>query len=282
MKWTVGTLLKRATEILKERGIKSARLDAELLLTFSLGFKDRVKLYTEFDRPLEESEVERYRQLLKRRAKGEPVAYIIGEKEFFGFKFNVKRGVLIPRPETEILVEAVFDAIKERDNLKIVDVGTGSGCIILSLCKLLKKENEYIGTDISSTAISVAKLNKEMLGCQCVKFIKTNLLDGIESPIDVIISNPPYVPFGDKRLERDVLKFEPAIALFGGKDGLQVIRRLIKEAEKKLTENGLIALEIGAGQHGEVEKLLEEEGFKDITFFKDLAGIERIVLARKE
>jgi release factor glutamine methyltransferase len=282
MKWTVGELLKRATEILREKGIESARLDAELLLTFSLGFKDRVKLYSEFDKPLTESEVENYRQLIKRRARGEPVAYITGEKEFFGFKFRVKRGVLIPRPETEILVEAVFDEIKDKENLKIVDVGTGSGCIILSLCKLLKKNNEYIGTDISSTAINVANQNKESLGCQCVKFIRTNLLEGIEKPIDVVISNPPYIPLGDKMLDKNVLKFEPPIALFGGKDGLQVIRSLVEEATRKLTKKGLIALEIGIGQHEKVRELLGEKGFTDIKILKDLARIERVILARKE
>jgi release factor glutamine methyltransferase len=281
MKWTVGTLVKRATEILKERGVKTARLDAELLLAHSLGFNDRVKLYAEFERPLTEEEVESYRKLIVRRAKGEPVAYITGKKEFYGFTFRVERGVLIPRPETELLVDVVLDYLKDKEGKTVVDVGTGSGCIVITLCKLLKGKHRFIGTDISSIAIKVAEKNRKIHGCREVELVKTDLLKGIEPPISVVVSNPPYVPIGDRRLEESVRKFEPAVALFGGKEGLEIIRKLIPQTYEKLEAGGLIALEVGEGQSGAVKELLEASGFRDVKLHKDLSGIERVVSALK-
>ena len=281
MKWTIGALLKRATEILRERGSRSPRLDAELLLSYSLGFKSRVELYTNFDRPLTEEEVENYRKLIVRRAKGEPVAYITGRKEFFGFSFKVERGVLIPRPETELLVEVVYERIKDKEGLKIVDVGTGSGCIAISLCKLTKNKHEIIGVDISEKALKVAKENAKNLSCP-VKFKKSDLLKGINEKVDVVVSNPPYISFDDKRVDREVVKFEPAVALFAGKTGFEVIERLIKEAREKLKPGGLIALEFGEGQGERVKELLEEGGFKGVKIFKDLSGIDRVALGVKE
>ncbi len=281
MKWTIGALLKRATEILRERGSRSPRLDAELLLSYSLGFKSRVELYTNFDRPLTEKEVENYRKLIVRRAKGEPVAYITGRKEFFGFSFKVERGVLIPRPETELLVEVVYERIKDKEGLKIVDVGTGSGCIAISLCKLTKNKHEIIGVDISEKALKIAKENAENLSCP-VEFKKSDLLKGINEKVDVVVSNPPYISFNDKRVDREVVKFEPAVALFAGKTGFEVIERLIKEAREKLKPGGLIALEFGEGQGERVKELLEEGGFKGVKIFKDLSGIDRVALGVKE
>ncbi|RUM43227.1 MAG: peptide chain release factor N(5)-glutamine methyltransferase [Desulfurobacterium sp.] len=281
MKWTVGTLVKRASEILKERGIKTARLDAELLLAHALGFPDRVKLYTEFEKPLTEEEVENYRKLIVRRAKGEPVAYITGKKEFYGYTFRVEKGVLIPRPETELLVDVVVEYLKGKEGKTVVDVGTGSGCIIITLCKLLGRTHRYIGTDISSIALKVADKNRRIHGCKDVKLVKTDLLKSIEPPVSVVVSNPPYVPLGDRKLEESVKKFEPAVALFGGKDGLEVIRRLIPQSYEKLETGGLIALEVGEGQAEAVKELLELCGFKGIKFHKDISGIDRVVSAVK-
>ncbi len=282
MKWTVGELLKRASEILRERGSRSPRLDAELLLVHSLGLKSRVELYTNFDRPLTDEEVEAYRQLIIRRAKGEPVAYITGKKEFFGFEFRVERGVLIPRPETELLVEVVYSYLKEREGLTVVDVGTGSGCIVLTLCKLTGGKHSFFGTDISKKALAVARENRERLGCDKVQFLKGDLLSPVDFPVDVVVSNPPYVPVGDRRLEREVLKFEPAVALFGGETGLEVIERLIAQASGKLKPGGFIALEVGEGQSGDVKSLLESSGFCSVKVYKDLSGIERVVTGVKE
>ncbi len=280
MKWTIGALVKRASEILRERGSKSPRLDAELLLAYSLGLKSRVELYTNFDKPLSEREVEEYRQLIVRRAKGEPVAYIIGEKEFYGFKFKVERGVLIPRPETELLVEVVYEQIRERKGLRIVDVGTGSGCIAITLCKLTGGKHQIVGVDISEKTLKVARENAERLGCK-VEFKKSDLLKGVEEEVDVIVSNPPYISLKDKRVEKEVVKFEPAIALFAGESGLEVIERLIGEARKKLKVGGLIAFEFGAGQGKRVEELLKESGFGEVKIYRDLSEIERVAVGVK-
>ncbi len=281
MKWTVGTLLKRATDILKGRGFRSPRLDAELLLVHSLGFKDRVDLYINFEKPLTEEEVEAYRQLIVRRAKGEPVAYITGKKEFFGLEFHVERGVLIPRPETEPLVEVVYDYLKDRENLTVVDVGTGSGCIVLTLCKLTGGKHRFYGIDVSRKALDVAKINREKLGCLNVEFLKGSILSPVNFPVDIVVSNPPYVPVGDSRLEKEVLKFEPAVALFGGKTGLEMIEKLIAQASEKLKPGGLIALEVGEGQKEAVTSLLESSGFRSIRVYKDLAGVERVLTGVK-
>ena len=276
MKWTVGTLLKRASQILRERGSKSPRLDAELLLTYSLGFKSRVELYTNFERPLTEKEVESYRQLIIRRAKGEPVAYITGKKEFFGLEFKVERGVLIPRPESELLVEVAYQELKDKEGLRVVDVGTGSGCLALALCKLTSGKHEFIAVDVSERALKVARENAERLGCK-VTFLKSDLLKGVSGKVELIVSNPPYVPIGDKRLEKEVLKYEPAVALFGGKSGLEVIERLVEESWEKLKPSGLLIFEFGEGQEKRVVELLEKRGFKEIKTFKDLSGKERVV-----
>ena len=281
MKWTVGTLLKRATDILRGRGFRSARLDAELLLVHALGLSDRVALYTDFDRPLTDEEVESYRQLIIRRAKGEPVAYITGRKEFFGYDFYVKRGIFIPRPETEHLVEVVYEWLKGREGLTVVDAGTGSGCIVLTLCKLTEGKHRFYGIDISQKAIEVAEINRERLGCSEVEFLKGDLLSPVSFPVDVVVSNPPYIPVGDSRLEKEVLKFEPAIALFGGKTGLEVIEKLIVQASEKLKPGGLIALEVGEGQWKSVSSLLESSGFRSINVYKDLAGVERVLTGVK-
>ncbi len=281
MKWTVGALVKRATEILKERGFKTARLDAELLLAHSLGFKDRVELYVHHDKPLTDEEVESYRRLIIRRAKGEPVAYITGKKEFYGLTFRVGKGVLIPRPETELLVEVAISHLKGKEGLIVVDVGTGSGCIILTLCKLLGDIHRYIGTDVSPSVLKYAELNKKILGCKGVEFVKCDLLSCISEEVDVVISNPPYVPVGDSRLDAHVLKYEPAVALFGGKSGFEVIERLMVQAYEKLKEGGSLILEVGEGQAERVGMFLERCGFKDVEFHKDLSGIDRVVSARK-
>ena len=281
MKWTVGALVKRASEILKSRGIKSARLDAELLLAHALGFKDRVKLYSEFDKPLTDEEVENYRQLIIRRAKGEPVAYITGKKEFFGFTFRVEKGVLIPRPETELLVEIVYEYLKDKEGKTVVDVGTGSGCIAISLCKLLGAKHRFYGIDISKIALEVAEKNRKILGCKNVTFFQSDLLEKVDFPVDVVVSNPPYVPLNDAELEESVKKFEPAVALFGGKDGLDIIRRLVEESYKKLNNGGLIAVEVGKGQSEKVKELFKGVGFRNVNSYADLSGIERVVAGVK-
>jgi len=284
MKWTVLPLVERAAQILSERGIKSARLDAELLMCHALGWDNRIKIYTNYDRPLTPEEVERYRKLISRRAKGEPVAYIVGYKEFFGIRFKVKKGVLIPRPETEILVEKTLEKIHKTfsSGITIIDVGTGSGCIIISICKNVKlKDCKFFGIDISDTALRVAKENAKDIGCP-IKFIKGNLLENIEFKVDVIVSNPPYISTEDRLVEEDVVKFEPYKALFSGKTGLEIIEELSFQSYMKLKPGGFLSLEFGKGQSEDVKKILKKQGFSSIQIYKDLNGIERVAIACKE
>jgi len=284
MKWTVLSLVRRASEILSERGIKTPRLDAEILMCHALGWDNRVKVYTNYDRPLTEEEVERYRRLISRRAKGEPVAYIVGYKDFYGLRFKVRKGVLIPRPETEILVEKTVDEIgrRYRESLTLVDVGTGSGCIVISICRNVDvKGARFIGTDISDVSLEVARENAEELGCR-VDFIKSDLLEGVKGEMDVVVSNPPYIPLGDRKVEENVVKYEPHPALFGGRTGLELIERLSFQAYRKLRRGGFISLEFGIGQSGRVVEILKKAGFSGIKIFKDLSGIERVAMGFKE
>jgi release factor glutamine methyltransferase len=277
--WSVGKLLQRATQILSERGIETPRLDAELLLAHSLGFENRVKLYTEFERPLTEEEVERFRRLVVRRVKGEPVAYITGKKDFYHFTFKVKRGVFIPRPETELLVDVAVERLKKMQGGIVVDVGTGCGCVIITLCKLLGDSYRYIGTDISGTAIELAVENRALHRCEGVKLVRANLLEGLSVTAVAVVSNPPYVPHADPELDEMVKRFEPSTAIFGGENGLDVYRRLIPQAREKLAPGGFIALEVGKGQAEAVSELLVSWGFKDVSFHRDISGVERVVSA---
>ncbi|OMH41415.1 protein-(glutamine-N5) methyltransferase, release factor-specific [Desulfurobacterium indicum] len=283
MKWTVMKLVRRAAEILSERGIPSPRLDAELLMCRLLGWDSRVKIYTDYDRPLSEDEVDAYRQLIKRRVKGEPVAYITGEKEFFGFKFKVNPAVLIPRPETEFLVEKSVELLKvmDREKLRIVDVGTGSGCVIISIAKLLKKNAKFFGTDISKNALAVAAENADIHGCN-ITFLETDLLEGIEGPFSAVVSNPPYIAYSDNRIEENVKKFEPSTALYGGERGTEIIERLAFQAFNKLEKGGFLAVECGDGQFKEVRSIFEKASFKDIEVVKDLSGKDRVVVGFKK
>ncbi|WP_456397512.1 peptide chain release factor N(5)-glutamine methyltransferase [Desulfurobacterium sp.] len=276
-------LVKRASEILSERGIPSPRLDAELLMCHLLEWNNRVKIYTEYDRPLSGKEVEAYRQLIKRRVKGEPVAYITGEKEFFGFRFKVNSDVLIPRPETEFLVEKSMELLEmmNRRKLRIVDVGTGSGCVIISIAKLLKKDAEFFGTDISEGALAVASENAEIHGCN-IKFLETDLIEGLEGPFSAIVSNPPYIAYSDSRIDENVKKFEPSIALYGGKKGTEVIEKLAFQAFNKLEREGFLAVECGEGQSEKVRNIFEKIGFKEIEVVKDFSGKERVVVGFKK
>ncbi len=278
MKWHVQSLLKRATEILKQKGIETARLDAEILLCYVLGYKNRVKLYTNFNRPLNSTEVESYRQVIKRRIKGEPVAYIVGYKDFFGFRFKVKKGALIPRPETETAVEVALKLMKEDDY--VVDVGTGSGCIVISICKLFKGKAHYVGLDVSKNAIALARENARILGCKNIRFVIGNLLNCIKRA-DIIVSNPPYVAKGDENLEENVFKYEPKRALFGGKRGTELTVRLIEQSYERLNSGGYLILEMGIGQCKIIREIMKANKFRDINIYKDLQGIERVITGRK-
>jgi len=288
-RWTIGTLLETAAAYLREKGSESPRLDAELLLAETLGI-DRVHLYTEFDRPLTVPEVSAYRALIARRAVREPVAYILGRAHFRHLSLEVGPGVLIPRPETEELVDVALALLRRRPLWRapappgtqalIADVGTGSGAIAVSLAS--EAGLRVLATDASEQALVVAARNAAAAGVQgLVEFKRTDLLEGVpEGTLHLVVSNPPYVRTGDiAGLAPDIRLFEPVEALDAGPDGLRVIRRLLPEAARALRPGGSVLLEVGDGQAAEVEALAREAGFCRTALHKDLSQKDRIVEA---
>jgi len=280
--------LTRSTGWLADKGIPSARLDAEALLAHILG-TSRLNLYLAWDRLLDEDQKKLYRALLQRRSEFEPVAYITGKREFFSLELRVTPDVLVPRPETELLVEEALELAEtmagDRDAgpPRIADVGTGSGAVVVALAAHLPGAR-FVATDVSAAALAVAADNARTHGVAgVIEFRKTSLLDNVEGPLDLVVSNPPYVAERDRAsLPPDVARHEPAAALFAGEDGLDVISALIPSAAERLRPGGWMAVEIGAGQIGEVARLLEENGcFERPRVKPDYQGIERVVSSRR-
>ncbi|MCR4424715.1 MAG: peptide chain release factor N(5)-glutamine methyltransferase [Firmicutes bacterium] len=279
-------VLKLATDYLRSRGIDSARLDAEVLLAEILGM-ERIRLYVEYDRPLSGRELGAYREAVARRAARVPVAYITGHKEFMSLDFAVDSRVLVPRPDTEILVEAARDEILSMgvSEPMIVDLGTGSGAIACSLGKLLPSAH-ILATDISSDALAVAEANVVRLGLDDrVRLAQGDLFEPLDkegfSRVHAVVSNPPYIPEVDmSSLVPEISKHEPAIALLAGPDGLDFFRRMAAEVSPYLEPGGLIALEVGDGQANAVAGLLEDAGLVMVRRVCDYAGHFRVVLAR--
>lgn len=278
--WTISSLLNWTVNYFKSKNIESARLDAEVLLSHVLG-QERIYLYVHFDEPMEQAELGKFREYVKKRAQHVPVAYIIGEKEFMGLPFKVTPDTLIPRPDTEILVENVLANLAEDETVQIVDIGTGSGAIILSLLANLTKARGKT-VDIAVKAVEVAKENAVRLQVadRC-EFLVGDLFAPLQdSKFDVIVSNPPYIPQKDiATLEADVRAYEPVSALTDGGDGLSYYRRLLAEGKRYLKENGFIALEIGIHQAQAVKRIALDNGWRNIKIIKDYAGIDRVVLA---
>lgn len=267
--------LDSAVVAIAASGSDTPRLDAELLLAHALGV-DRAALILDPGREVAGAQARAFQDLVRRRATtGEPVAYLLGTKGFRHIDLLVDPRVLVPRPETEALVEA---ARPLADGSRVLDVGTGSGAVALAL----KQERPGLlvtGSDVSDEALAVARANRERLGLD-VDLVTADLLDGLGARWDAILSNPPYIADGDRAsLPRDVRDHEPAAALFGGADGLDVVRELIVQAAA--TDAPLLALEIGAGQADEVRELVRAAGFHDVAARRDLSGIERVVVGRR-
>jgi release factor glutamine methyltransferase len=226
------------------------------------------------------STINEFNRLITRRSTSEPLAYIFKNKEFWSKNFFVNKNTLIPRPETELLCDIVIKTLKNK-NPFILDIGTGTGCILLSILSEIKKA-KGIGVDISTKAIAVAKKNSSNLGLNSrAKFFASSLNNVDNYRFDVIVSNPPYIKTGDiKNLSDDVRKFEPKIALDGGKDGLDVIKKIIYKSKTILKKLGLLALEIGYGQHYKVSQILKKQGFKEELLVKDYQDNIRCILAR--
>ena len=280
--WTIGRILKWTEQYFKEKGIESPRLDAEVLLSHILG-RERIYLYVHFDEPLEPAELARYREAIKQRVQRVPVAYIIGEKEFMGLTFKVTADTLVPRPDTEILVQAAVERLRARgETPRFADIGTGSGAICLSILHFLPKAQADT-VDISPAARAVAEENAAALGASDrVTFHTGDLLAPLAGQCyDAILSNPPYIPDGDiAALAPEVRLKEPRTALAGGKDGLDFYRRLTADAPAHLKDGGFLAVEVGIHQAAPVAALAVPS-FSRTEILKDYAGIERVVIAWK-
>ena len=284
MMLTVLEALNGASDYLQNKGIKSARLNSELLLAHILNCK-RLELYLSFDRPLQKSETDSYRELLKRRSTFEPLQYIISKVEFYGLEFEVNSSVLIPRPETELLVEAVIESVKKDERISILDIGSGSGNIAVALAKNIPS-SKVIGLDISEKAVETSIRNAKLNGVENqVMFIQKNILNGIDVPqsdFDVVVSNPPYVSINDfNNLDPELRLYEPKIALTDESDGLSFYNKITVLSRSLLKENGKIFFEIGAGQSEAVKSILLENNFTNIIIKKDYSEIERIISGEK-
>ena len=286
--WTVGRLLEWTTGYLKGRGSESPRLDAEVLLAEVLG-RRRIELYTTFDEVPGEDARAAFRELVRRRAEGTPVAYLVGRREFYSLSFRVTPDVLIPRPETELLVVATLDLVKQAHDssklLTIADVGTGSGVIAVCLAKHLPA-CRVTAIDLSAAALNVAKDNAKQHGvAERIEFFESDLFAKVPADrrFDFIVSNPPYVAAAEfERLAPDVRKFEPRAALVAGPTGTEVIQSLIGQAAERLLPDGHLLIEISPMIHEAVRTLLEADSrFEAGLTIKDLARLPRVVQARR-
>lgn len=277
---TVLEVLQSTTDYFKKREIESPRLNAEHLLAHVLKRK-RIELYLEFERQLTEPELLPLRDLVKRRGQREPLQHLLGTVEFCGRTFVCDKRALVPRPETEELLELVIaDGGLRIGRGKVLDVGTGSGVIALTLASRLPEANVF-ASDLSDDALALARQNSERLGLlDRIHFIRSDLLDGIDMMFDLIVANLPYISMQDRpSLSREVLH-DPEVALFGGAKGDELVRELIGQAASHLQPNGLLALEIGAGQSETLLPFLAQKNYHDIESKTDYSGTPRFLLAR--
>jgi len=288
--WTPLPLIQTTAAFFAKKEIPTPRLDAEVLLCHVLGLSRRIELYTSFERPLTEGEVEGYRALVRRRVQREPVSHILGYREFMGIRFTVTRDVLAPRPETEILVEEAVRLLQERGesadaaSARVLDLGTGSGCIAVSLAALCPRA-AVLATDLSPAALAVACGNAESAGvADRVAFGEGDLFAAIPTgqTFDLILSNPPYVADGDPGVWPEVRDYEPAMAVFCGADPYSFHRRIAAGVETWLNPGGWLLVEVGQGQAQGVEAIwAEETGLGEIRSLADHAGCGRVVVGRK-
>lgn len=286
--YTIGSLLKKGALILREAGSPSCYLDSELILRHITGFS-KIDIIRDRDKDLDESVVLRFFALIEERKKGKPIQYITGHQEFMGIDFCIHGNVLIPRPDTEILVEKVLELIKGKAEPKIADVCTGSGAIAVSLAYYIPHAYVY-ASDISPEAIDCCRQNIERHGLKGrVKTLQGDLLEplfeeGLEGKLDALVSNPPYISKKDmESLPTTIRCFEPHLALYGGKEGLDFYERILRDAARLLKKGGILAFEIGYDQRDAIIKLIQDHGvFVDIRTEKDLAGFDRVIYCNLE
>ncbi|MEM9277514.1 MAG: peptide chain release factor N(5)-glutamine methyltransferase [Pseudomonadota bacterium] len=279
---TVGEWLRSAGGKIKAMQSSTPELDARLLLQEATGMSAS-RLISMSGERLETKSLSRVNAMLERRLDGEPVHRILGWREFYGRKFCLSGDTLVPRPETEILVEAVLEPMQDRrEEIRILDIGTGSGVIAITLAAELSN-SEIVATDVSEDALATARGNAEFIGVTArTSFVHSDLFENVDAKFDLIVSNPPYIP--DREiglLQKDVQLFDPHRALAGGEDGLDFYRAIFAECRNHLTDDGAVYVEIGMGQAEDVTLIANKNGFDAVTTFPDLSGIVRVVEAKR-
>jgi release factor glutamine methyltransferase len=277
----IDTAISEASKELKNNNIKSFLLDCEILMSKAIN-KDREFVLLNLNKEINKNDYKYYKELIKRRSKGKPIAYLVGKKSFWKYDFFINEKILIPRPETELIIEQVIKIYKNKPKINFLEIGVGSGCIILSILK--EKKNFFgIGIDLSDESLKLCNINAEKLGVtNRLKLFKSDVDNFRKGKYDLIISNPPYIKKLDlKYLEKDVRKFEPRLALDGGLDGLSEISKVINQSSELIKKNGKLILEIAFDQKKEVMKLLRNKGFYINKVLKDFANKDRCVISTK-
>ena len=277
----IENILNEGINILQKNKIANPQLDSEILLSNSIK-RDKKHIILNPKEILNSEQLRKFKSLIERRKKGEPIAYLINKKEFWKDEFFVNKDVLIPRPDSELIIEQVLKIYSKDDHLQVLDIGTGSGCILLSI---LKERSNFYGTgiDISKKSINVSKFNAKQLNLtNRVKFFHSSVDNFNNGKYDIIVSNPPYIEqLSLKYLEKDVVNFEPKLALSGGFDGFSKIRKVINKASILIKKNGKLILEIGFNQKNKVIKILKEEGFYVNKAIKDYGNNDRCIISTK-
>lgn len=294
--FTISSLLEKGIETLGEGDYLNPLLDAQILLMHVLDV-EKLYLYTHNNQLVKREAVEKFLELIDQRKKRYPLQYIIGKQEFMGLDFKVREGVLVPRPDTEILVEKIIELVEvgyfkekedKKEDIRIVDIGTGSGAITLSLAHFIKNSFVY-SVDISKLALSVAGENAKLHDLESqVKFLNGSLLEplideNLEGKVDILVSNPPYIPTKTiEKLQREVSTYEPKLALDGGEDGLDFYRKIIDQSARFLAKRSIIAFEIGHDQANDIKNLLKVTGnFDKISLVTDLSGLDRVIIGQR-
>ena len=277
----IQTAIINGTKVLKHKQISTARLDSEILMMKVIG-KDRKYIILNNDKNLKSEKINEFEGLIKERSNRKPIAYLTNTKQFWKYEFQVTDDTLIPRPDSEILIEEVLKFSKNKNRISVLDIGVGSGCLLISILK--ERKNFYgTGIDINKNCLNISKINAKMLNVDNrIKFYKTDVDKFVLGKYDLIVSNPPYIKkYKIKYLERDVAEFEPTLALNGGLDGLSEIRKVISKSSELIKKNGKFILEIGFNQKNKIISLLKEKGFYINSVSKDLSKNDRCIVCTK-